>query len=211
MFNLIEQIIAWALGLIDKFGYAGIFLTMAFESAAIPIPSEVVVPFGGFLASGGRLSFWPVVLVATLANLAGSIVIYLVGLSGGRWFLERYGKYVLVHQDDISKMDRWLDKYGSRVAFFSRLMPGVRTFSSLVIGAGKMNFKRFLFYTFLGSFLWNLPLAYIGLVTGKNWNVLQPYFHKFELLIAALIVIAITLFVFKHIHKIKRLRNHPQL
>lgn len=207
--SIIEQIIIWTVSLIDKFGYAGIFLTMALESAAIPIPSEIVVPFSGFLASTGRLGFWPVVLVATLANLTGSFAIYLVGLSGGRWFLERYGKYVLIHQDDISKMDEWLGRYGDRVAFFSRLLPGVRTFSSLVIGAGRMKLKRFLFYTFLGSFIWNLPLAYIGLAAGENWDFLRPYFHKFDLIIVVLIMIAATLFIFKHIHRFRRLSQHP--
>jgi membrane protein DedA with SNARE-associated domain len=194
---------------VDKFGYGGIFLTMALESAAIPIPSEIVLPFGGFLASGGSLSFWLVVLTATLANLAGGTAIYFVGLFGGRAILERYGKYVLVSSASISKMDHWLKHYGSHTAFFSRLLPGVRTFSSLVIGAGKVNFNKFFWYTLAGSFLWNLPLAYAGFAAGSHWNFLQPYFRKFELIILAAIIVAIILFIFKQVHKFRRFREHP--
>lgn len=208
MTSIIEQIITWAINLIDKFGYAGIFFTMMLESAAIPIPSEVVLPFGGFLASSGQLIFWLVVLVATLANLAGAIILYLVGFFGGQPILEKYGKYVLIHRDDIANLDRSLAKYGAKLAFFSRLLPGIRTFSSIVLGTGRLNFKKFFVYTLAGSLIWNLPLAYAGLVTGKNWNFLQPYFRKFELLIAALILIAVVIFIFKHIRRFKRLSRY---
>lgn len=207
MSSIIEQIITWALRLIDKFGYAGIFFTMMLESALIPIPSEVVLPFGGFLASSGQLNFWLVVLVATMANLFGSIILYIIGFFGGQPFLEKYGKYVLIHRDDIANLDHLLDKYGTKLAFFSRLLPGIRGFSSIVLGTGRLNFKKFFIYTLIGSFVWNLPLAYVGLVTGKNWNFLQPYFHKFELIIAALIIIAIAIFIFKHIRRFKRLNR----
>lgn len=205
MTSIVEQIITWALRLIDKFGYAGIFFTMMLESAAIPIPSEVVLPFGGFLASSGQLNLWLVVLVATLANLVGAVILYIVGFFGGQPFLEKYGKYVLIHREDIKNLDRSLNKYGAKLAFFSRLLPGIRTFSSIVLGTGRLNFKKFFIYTLAGSFVWNLPLAYVGLVTGKNWNFLQPYFRKFEILIAILIVIAVATFIFKHIRRFKRL------
>lgn len=209
MAGILEGIIIWALGLVRKFGYGGIFLTMALESAAIPIPSEVIVPFGGFLASVGNLSFWPVVFTVTMANLAGSILLYFIGVGGGRQILEKYGRYLLIHSDDISKIDKWLNHYGSQTAFFSRLLPGVRTFSSLIIGAGRVNFNKFFWYTLAGSFLWNLPLTYVGLIAGNNWNFLQPYFRKFELVILAAIIVAVILFIFKHIHKVKRFSKHP--
>lgn len=210
MFGILEGIITWALSLVEKFGYGGIFLTMALESAAVPIPSEVIVPFGGFLASSGNLNFWPVVLAATLANLAGGAVIYFVGLWGGRPLIERYGKYVLIHQDDISKVDGWLSRYGVQAVFFSRLLPGIRTFSSLIIGAGRVNFNKFFWYTLLGSFLWNLPLTYAGFFAGSHWDFLGPYFHKFELVILAVIVIAVILFVFRHIHEFRKFGKHPE-
>lgn len=209
MFNFIEQIIVWALGLVSKFGYGGIFFTMMLESAAIPIPSEVVLPFGGFLASSGQLNFWLVVLVATLANLVGSLILYWIGFFGGQPILERYGKYVLIHRDDLAKLGYWLGKYGAKLAFVSRLLPGVRTFSSVVLGAGRLNFNSFFWYTLSGSFIWNLPLTYAGLIMGENWNLLRPYFHKFDLIIAALIVVAVILFIFKHVHRFRKLSQHP--
>ncbi len=209
MFNVLEKIIIWALAVIAKFKYAGIFLTMSLESAAIPIPSEVVLPFSGFLASSGRLNFWLIITVATLANLTGAIAIYLVGFYGGRTLLERYGRYVLVHKDEIAKMDSWLGKHGAGVAFFSRLLPGIKTFSSLIIGAGKINFRKFFFYTLAGSFVWNLPLTYLGFAAGNNWDFLRPYFRKFDFVILAAIIVAVILFVFKHVHKLKKLRRHP--
>lgn len=121
---IIEQIISWALALVGKFGYWGIFFAMTLESAAIPIPSEIVLPFSGFLASSGHMYFWFVVIIATAANLIGATIIYLVGFFGGRVILERYGKYVLILPESISKMDRWLERYGAQTAFFSRLLPG---------------------------------------------------------------------------------------
>jgi membrane protein DedA with SNARE-associated domain len=202
IFTIIEQIINWALALVSKFGYGGIFFTMMLESAAIPIPSEVVLPFSGFLASSGRFSFWLIVFVAAAANLTGATIIYFIGFFGGRTILERYGKYLLISTESISKMDRWLDRYEAQVAFFSRLLPGVRTFSSLLIGAGKINFKKFIFYTLAGSFIWNLPLAYVGLITGNNWNFLRPYFQKFELAILAAFLIIVIWFIFKKIYPV---------
>jgi membrane protein DedA with SNARE-associated domain len=200
--TIIEQIINWALALVSKFGYGGIFFTMMLESAAIPIPSEVVLPFSGFLASSGRFSFWLIVFVATAANLMGATIIYFVGFFGGRKILERYGKYLLISTESISKMDRWLDRYEAQVAFFSRLLPGVRTFSSLLIGAGKINFKKFICYTLAGSFIWNLPLTYVGLITGNNWNFLRPYFQKFELAILAAFLIIVIWFIFRKIYPV---------
>lgn len=194
----------------DKFDYWGIFFTMVLESAAIPIPSEVVLPFAGFLASSGHLHFWSVVFVATIANITGATIIYFVGLFGGRAILERYGKYVLVSSESISRMDRWLARYEAHVVFFSRLLPGVRTFSSLLIGAGKINFKKFICYTLAGSFIWNLPLAYVGFVAGNNWDLLRPYFQKFELVILAAIVIVVVLFVSRQIHKLRKFSKHPE-
>lgn len=210
MSTIIEQIISWAVGLVEKFGYFGIFFTMTLESAAIPIPSEIVLPFSGFLASRGELNFWFIIILAMLANLSGALIIYYIGLSGGRPLLEKYGKYALVHRDDVSKMDNWLEQYGARVAFFSRLLPGVRTFSSLVLGAGRLKIKKFVIYTLAGSAIWNFVLTYIGLIAGKNWNFLGPLFRKFELVILAMFIVAVIFFISKHIHRSKRLNRHPQ-
>jgi membrane protein DedA with SNARE-associated domain len=210
MNTLIEDVVNWAMHVAGTYGYAGIFATMALESAAIPIPSEVVVPFGGFLASTGQLSLVGVVIAATLANCLGAIVTYAIGRRWGDAFLRRFGRYLLIHRPDIEKLHRWTGRYGSATAFFSRLLPGVRTFSSLIIGTAEMPFGKFFLYTLLGSFLWNLPLAYAGYAAGEHWDFLQPYFHRFQTVILVLIVIAIVIFIFRQIHKIKGLRTHPQ-
>lgn len=201
---LFEKVISWAMAVILKLGYGGIFITMGLESALIPIPSEVVLPFSGFLASSGKLSFWAIVLVATLANLVGSVILFYVGYFGGRPLVKKYGKYAFIHEDDVLKIDDWAQRNGAKVAFFSRLLPGVRGFSSLLLGVTKIDFKKFLFFTLLGSFVWNLPLAYVGLVAGKNWDILHPYFQKFELIILVAIIITLAIFIYHHIKKFKR-------
>lgn len=204
MTNLIELIIAWVLIVIAKFGYLGIFVTMTLESAAIPIPSEIVLPFGGFLVANGSLDFSLVVLTATVANLIGASVIYFVGLYGGRVILERYGKYVFIREEEIARVDRWFVKNQSWTTFVARIVPGVRTFSSLVIGAAEgVSFYKFLFYTFLGSLLWNFALVYAGFWAGANWNFLHPYFQKAELIIGLVVVLSLLIFIYKHLKRRK--------
>ncbi|OGN01198.1 MAG: hypothetical protein A3I26_03695 [Candidatus Yanofskybacteria bacterium RIFCSPLOWO2_02_FULL_43_10] len=199
MINIITQISEFALNIIGRTGYAGVFLLSALESAAIPIPSEVVVPFSGFLAVSGRFNIWLIILAATAANLAGSVILFWIGRSGGRWFLERYGKYVLIHKRDLEKGDRWFSRYGNKAIFWSRMLPVVRTFISLPAGVSGINFSKFCFLTFLGSLPWNAALAVIGYKAGENWNILHAYFRKADMFIAASVVLAVGWYVWKHL------------
>ncbi len=199
MVNIVAQLSGFALNLVDKIGYAGIFILSALESCAIPIPSEIVLPFSGFLAVSGRFNIWSVILVATIANLAGSIALYLIGRSGGRWILERYGKYVLIHKHDIEKGDEWFKKYGTRAIFWGRMLPVIRGISSLAAGVGGMSFYKFSFFTFLGSLPWNAGLAFIGYKAGKNWMVLENYFRKLDLFIVILTVALVVWYVWRHL------------
>ena len=201
MVELVSYISEWALVVIRKTGYAGIFLLSALESAAIPIPSEVVIPFSGFLAASGRFNIWLIVLTATLANLAGSIILFWIGRSGGRWILERYGKYVLIHKHDMERGDKWFAKYGNKAVFWSRMLPVVRTFISLPAGVSGMNFSRFCLLTILGSLPWNACLAFIGYKTGENWNILHGYFRKADIFIVLFIVVLIVVYLWKHVQK----------
>jgi len=198
MFELISQISSWALGVIEQTGYFGIFILSALESAAVPIPSEVVIPFSGFLVITGKFSFWGVVWVATLANLAGSVVLFLVGRSGGRWFVEKYGRYLLIHKIDMDRADVWFEKHGVRAVFFSRMLPVVRTFISLPAGIAKMNIWEFSIFTFLGALPWNFTLAFIGYKAGENWNLLHGYFRKADVFIVLLILAVIIWYIVKH-------------
>jgi membrane protein DedA with SNARE-associated domain len=164
-----------------------VFLTMIAESACIPIPSEVVVPFGGVLAAEGHTHLWMVIVVATVANLIGATIAYAVGLYGGRALFVRYGRYVGVREHHIEKADRWFERRGQVTVFFTRMMPGVRTFISLPAGIAKMPLVKFLVYTVLGSIPWNIALAYLGYGAGKaaggadaSWANLQAQFDRYD-------------------------------
>ena len=201
MFELISYISEWALEVIERTRYFGIFVLSALESAAIPIPSEVVIPFSGFLVIAGKFSLWGVVWVATLANLAGSIALFLIGRSGGRWFIEKYGKYFLIHKRDLDRADIWFEKHGIKAVFFSRMLPVARTFISLPAGIAKMNIWKFSLFTFLGALPWNFVLAFIGYKAGENWNLLHNYFRKANIFIVLLIVAVVIWYIWKHIRR----------
>lgn len=181
---------------------------MTLESALLPIPSEITMPFAGFLVSQGVLNFWVVVTLGAVANLAGSLIAYGIG-----FYLEeniilnlirKYGKFILVTEHEYLRAVNWFKKYGSPIAFFSRLLPAVRTFISLPAGLSEMNIWKFSIYTFMGSFIWSLFLTYIGLTLGKNWHSIEPYYRKFEYGLAALFILAI-LFYLNHKLKIIKL------
>jgi membrane protein DedA with SNARE-associated domain len=172
---MILNILEFITGLISSWGYAGIFVTMTLESALIPIPSEAVIPFAGFLAYMGEMNIWLIVLVSSLANVTGSIIAYEIGKYLGRGFIERYGKYVLLNMGHLQLIERWFDKYGSLTVLFCRMLPLVRTVNALPAGIGKMNFPKFCIFTFIGSIPWNLALVFVGYLLKQNWNILEKY------------------------------------
>ncbi len=186
--NFITQLIA-------STGYLGIFFLMALESAVIPVPSEIVMPFAGFLASSGEFSIWYVVLAGTLGNLAGSLVAYFVGLYLGRGFILKYGKYVLLKEKHLLLTEKWFKKYGDKTVFFSRLLPVVRTVNALPAGIGKMNLNKFMIYTFAGSIPWNFALTYIGFLLGEKWNMILKYSHIIDIIVGLLLVSLIVWFI----------------
>lgn len=184
---------------------------MTLESALIPIPSEITMPFSGFLASRGILSLWPVILVGTLANLAGSYIAYYIG-----YFLEetvllslikKYGKFILVTEHDYQRAHKWFIKYGDKIIFISRLLPGIRTVISLPAGMFEMEIKKFTIYTTVGCFIWSTFLTYIGYILGENWISLEKYFRKFELVIVLLLVVAAAVYLERHLKIIKSWRK----
>jgi membrane protein DedA with SNARE-associated domain len=172
---MVLNILEFITQLISSWGYAGIFVTMTLESALIPIPSEVVVPFAGFLAYTGEMNIWLIVLVSSLGNLTGSIIIYEAGKYLGRGFIESYGKYVLLNTGHLQLIEGWFKKYGSVTVLFSRMLPVVRTVNALPAGMGKMNFTKFCLYTFIGSIPWNLALVFVGYLLKENWGILEKY------------------------------------
>ena len=180
-----------AVHLMTVFGYAGLFALSLLESAAIPIPSEIVLPFAGFLVASGRFSLWLAVLGATAGNVVGSMILFWVGISGGRWILDRYGEYILIQHHDIERGEAWFERRGAKAVFWGRMMPVVRTFISLPAGVSRMNFKKFLLFTTLGALPWNFALVYLGLKAGENWDSFRPYFHIVDIIIGVVAVVFI--------------------
>lgn len=187
--QLLELLTSIATGLINTLGHWGVFIGMIIESACIPLPSEVIMLFGGFLAAQGTLSFWGVVWAGVLGNVAGSVITYWVGANGGRSLVQKYGKYVLFHNDHLEKADRWFARYGEWAVFFGRNLPVVRTFISFPAGVARMNFPKFFIFTFIGCIPWNTALTYLGLKLGQNWQSVEPYFRpvSYAVLIALIL------------------------
>lgn len=181
---------------------------MALESALIPIPSEVTMTFSGYLASTGLFSFWAVVFVGALANLVGSIMVYLLGHWGEETYshslVKKYGKYLLISEHELHRSEKWFRDHGEKITFFSRVLPIIRTFISFPAGIAHMNFRKFCILTFLGSLLWSLFLTYIGFTLGKNWNTIHGYYQKFEYLIVGILFVGFIYFVW---HKVKHLKK----
>jgi len=200
--NLIEAIITelsrFVVSMISTFGYTGIFITMAIESACIPLPSEIIMPFAGYLVTTGQFTMLYVTLAGAIGNVAGSIVAYYAGVWGGRPFVERYGPYFLVSHHDLDVADRWFAKYGEAAVFFGRMLPVVRTFISLPAGVARMNFPRFILFTFIGALPWCYLMAYIGLKMGERWDQLRDYFHQFDIVIGLSLALALGYFLWSH-------------
>lgn len=197
--HLLELLGRLVIFLISSLGYGGVVLTMAVESACIPLPSEIIMPFAGYLVLGGRFNLWLLMFFGALGNLIGSWLAYAVGRYGGRPFLEKYGKYVLLSRHDLDLADQWFIKHGESTVFFSRLLPVVRTFISLPAGIAKMNFSKFTLFTFAGSLPWGLFLAYLGLRLGSRWAEMRIYFHKFDLLIGVILILGMAWFIKRHL------------
>ena len=196
---IIEPVGKWIIQIISDVGYLGIVLTMGIESACIPLPSEIIMPFSGYLASTGRFNLFLVSVAGALGCVVGSVLAYYAGIWGGRAFILKYGKYFLITYRDLETAERWFGKYGELTIFFSRLMPVIRTFISLPAGIARMNFPRFLIYTFLGSLPWCFALAYVGKVMGENWRSLRVYFHNADIVIVILVVLGIGFFIYRHL------------
>ena len=188
MDKLISVISAWVVAVIAALGYGGIVALMAIESACIPLPSEVTMPFAGYLVATGRFNLQLVALAGAVGCLLGSYVAYYLGAGGGRWFLQRYGRYVLIAPHELEIAERFFERWGGPTVFWSRLLPVVRTFIAFPAGVGRMRILPFTIYTLVGSYLWCLGLAYAGMELGAHWKALGPYFHRFDGVIGILLV-----------------------
>ena len=193
--SLLKSLGVFIISVISHSGYLGIVLLMGIESACIPLPSEVIMPFSGYLVSMGRFKLAWVAIAGALGCNAGSLVAYYVGSLGGRPLVERYGRYVLVTHHDLEMADRFFQRYGDWAVFLARLLPVIRTFIAFPAGVARMDFLRFNLYTFLGSLPWCLALAYAGVKLRERWATLRVYFHRFDTLLVILLVLGVVWFV----------------
>jgi membrane protein DedA with SNARE-associated domain len=194
-FALAFQFIHWV---INGTGYTGVMLLMAIESACIPLPSELIMPFAGFLVSEGRFNLFLVATAGAIGCNLGSVLAYEIGYYGGRPLVQRFGSYVLLSQHDMDVADRFFNKYGSATIFIGRLLPIVRTFIALPAGIARMPRLRFHIYTFLGSWPWCFGLAYLGIKLGDHWMDIKPYFLRFKEVILVSLIAGIVWFVWTH-------------
>ena len=196
---ILEAVANFVINTISSLGYFGIILTMAVESALIPLPSEIIMPFSGFLVSTGRFNFWLVVTAGAIGNLFGSYIAYAAGfwLEGPviRKLVSKYGKFLLITIAELENAESFLRRYGNWVVFGSRLLPAVRTVISLPAGIAKLPLISFSVLTFAGSFLWSALLTYVGLILGENWEVLRPIFRQFDIVIIGLVIVVIVWYV----------------
>lgn len=199
--HILRTVAIWITAQITSLGYLGVVLMMGIESACIPLPSEVIMPFSGYLTvvSPDKFTLIGVAVAGAVGCVVGSIAAYYAGLWGGRPFVERYGKYILIRKRDMDKADRFFAKYGNAAIFVSRLLPVVRTFISFPAGVARMNMPTFVIYTFLGSLPWCYALAYVGRVLGKNWTDIKTYFHGADAIIVGVCVVFLALFIYHHL------------
>jgi len=200
-----EQIVLLLENLLQSIGWAGIVVAMAIESACIPLPSEVTMPLAGWMLIQARgLSVWHTLWAGFYGGLGctiGSVITYWLGALGGRPLIERYGRYVLISKHDMELADRWFEKYGDHTAFFSRLLPIVRTFISLPAGVARMNFGKFTLLTFIGSFIWCIALGGAGYFFGEHWREVRELMRPFDIPIAIILLALVALFFYRHLKR----------
>ncbi len=200
---IIEKLAVFTTGVISAMGYGGVVLLMAIESACIPLPSEIIMPFAGYLVYTGQFTLHGAALAGALGCIVGSIPAYWLGQYGGRPLIEKYGKYVLLSKKELDFADRLFARHGQWVVLAARLLPVIRTFIAFPAGVARMNMTKFVVYTFLGSYPWCYALAWVGLKLGAAWNTdprLKAAFHRFDLAIGLVILAAVAWFVW---HKTK--------
>jgi membrane protein DedA with SNARE-associated domain len=209
--KIITILSSFIVATISALGYGGIVLLMAIESACIPLPSEIIMPFSGYLVSTGELNLWGVAIAGAVGCVLGSLVAYWVGMYGGRPFIEKYGRYILLSRHDLDIADRWFAKYGEVIVFVSRLLPAIRTFIAFPAGVARMNLTRFVIYTFAGSLPWCLGLAYVGQKLGEQWDKdprLKMWFHRFDFLIGIVGVLFVAWWIWRHVKHSRPATNH---
>ncbi len=202
--GITESLAAFGTGVIGSIGYAGVFLLMVAESMVLPMPSEAVMPFAGFLVAEGSLSPIWVVAFATLGSIVGSLASYAIGRFGGKPFLSRFGKYLLLDERDLEATDKFFRNRGSVTIFIARFIPVVRHLISIPAGMGSMRIVPFAVFTILGAGMWNAFLTWCGYILRRNWSVVMRYSHIIDIAVVAILAGLIVLFVARHLSRARR-------
>lgn len=204
---MINTLINWLVSIIETLGYPGVALSMFVESFFAPIPSEVVLPFSGFVASKGVLNLYLVIAVATIAAYLGSLPFYIIGRVGEgavHRFLEKYGKYLFISENDLKKGYCAFDRYGNLIVLFGRVIPIIRTLVSFPAGASKMNFVVFTIYTIAGTAVWSTVLIVAGYLLGNNWEIVGNYVSKYEYVIIIILSLCVIAYITYGLSKMRR-------
>lgn len=188
---------------IQNWGYVAVAILMALENACIPIPSELILGFAGFLIYMNEMTFTGATIAGMIGGMVGSIITYYIGSIGGKEFVEKYGKYLFMKKSHVDYAQNWFDKYGIKAVFFSRLLPVVRTFISLPAGFARVNFSKFVIYTFWGSLPWTILILYLGYALGNNWEELLAIGHEASLVVVIAIIIIIAIWYYRYKKKKK--------
>ncbi len=205
---IVEFLILWVVNIISQLGYFGLIVLMALESMVFPLPSELVMPFAGFLVYQGKLTFWGVVIFSTVGTIVGSLISYYIGRYIGEPFFEKYGKYFFVNRHHLNLTHGFFRKYGEKTIFISRFIPVVRHLISIPAGMSRMNIWKFTFYTALGGAMWNAFLAFLGIQLGERWELVHAYSRILDYLVIAILVGLVVWFVVK---TVKRRKMHKQV
>jgi membrane protein DedA with SNARE-associated domain len=207
--RIVEALLTFIVAVISAMGYGGVVLLMGIESACIPLPSEIIMPFAGYLVFRGEMTLQGAALAGAIGCVVGSVPAYYLGKLGGRPLIERYGRYVLISHRELDLADRLFRRFGQWVVLAGRLLPVVRTFIAFPAGVAGMPMARFLVFTFVGSYPWCLALAWAGKKLGEAWHTdprLRSIYHRFELVIFAAIALAVVAFVWHKLREARRAR-----
>ena len=196
--HLIELIVHFVTGTISAIGYLGIIFLMTLESACIPIPSEIIMPFSGFLVSTGKFSLFWTTLAGAFGNLVGAVITYAIGFYGGRPFVLKYGKYFFIKEKEVHHAEKFFQKWGDFAVFLARNLPIVRTFISLPAGVAEMNFPKFALYSFIGSIPWCFALTYLGFILGSNWMIIRKYGDILDIIVGIGILLLIIKIIYDY-------------
>lgn len=201
---MIDVFVQFFMSIVESAGYLGVGLLMVLESMIVPVPSEAVMPFAGFLWANGMMSPTFIIFSSTLGSIIGSLISYYVGKWGGRLFIEKYGKYFLLNQHHLELTENFFNRFGPKAIFFSRFIPVVRHLISLPAGVGRMNIVKFSVYTIIGAGLWNSFLMYFGYKLGNNWEEIRKYSEILDIAVVLVIILAVGLWTYKRLKRNKR-------